>query len=203
MRPFPSCIIRLIFALSLALFYGCATLPSLEVTFSAKASPNKRKKKMIYVDIVDKRVNRDIIGAGAKNLYKNFPGNVTLILKKSRTERFNAGVYEIDGLFRYTFDLYLKGMGFRLLNEPRPDAPELVITVYGFVLDLSGRRWISRIAYEAEFIRDQKVVVRRFKGEGEKYRIEGLTQAHKVMSETFTDIVHQLDLERLYSHAAK
>ena len=81
---------------------------------------------------------------------------------------------------------------------PQPGAPELVIKINDFVLDLRGRQWIARVAYDAEFHKDGAAAVRKFKGVGEKYRVEGLTQAHQVMSQTFTETINQLDVKSLY-----
>jgi hypothetical protein len=90
-------------------------------------------------------------------------------------------------------------MGLHVLPYPHAEIPQLVISIHDFVLDLYGSRWTSRIAYEAEFSQGEKVLTRNLQGEGEKLRISGLTQAHQVMSETFSDIVHKLDVKELVS----
>jgi hypothetical protein len=91
-------------------------------------------------------------------------------------------------------------MGLKLLPEPKPGTPEITIKLYDFVPDLSDRRWIARIAYKAEFIQDGNVLIRELRGEGEKYRFSGLTQADQVMSETFTDIINQFDVKRVFGN---
>jgi len=68
---------------------------------------------------------------------------------------------------------------------------------------LAQSRWIARIAYKAEFSYHGRSLIRRYQGEGEKLRISGLTQAHQVMSETFSDTIHQLDVQELFSAFAE
>lgn len=188
---------KLVSCLALVFFFACATIPKLEVTYNTMPKSNILEGKEIFFRFIDKRVNKDIIGNGAKGIYKNFSGNINYILSKGEKERFLVGIYDIETLFKKTFTLYLENMGLQLLHEQKEGIPELAINLYDFTLDLSGRRWIARINYEAEFIQDGNVLIRTFKGEAEKYRISGIKQAHQVMSETFNDMVNKLDVKRL------
>ncbi len=197
MRPFLS-FGRFVFSLSLGLFVACATLPSMNVTYKTMPKSNILEGREIYFRFIDKRSDKDIIGQGAKRIYKHFSGNISFILSKGKKDESLVGVYEAESLFKNALAIYLENMGLRLLPEPKPGIPELAIKLHDFVLDLSGRRWVARIVYEAEFIQEGSVLIRKFRGEGEKYRVSGLTQADQVMSETFTDIVNQLDVKRMF-----
>jgi hypothetical protein len=185
-------------ALLLGSLLGCATLPRLDVTYEAPPPSTLLQGRGIHVKFIDNRFDKDIIGKGAKTLYKDFPGNATLIVSKGSSERYNAGIYEAFALFKSVLALHLKNMGLKLLPEPQAGAPQLVIKLDELILDLDGRRWIARVAYEVEFHKDGSVIVKEFKGVGEKYRVEGLTQAHQVMSQTFTETINQLDVKTLY-----
>ena len=164
---------------------------------------NTLEGKELHFTFIDKRVNKDIIGKGAKRIYKNFSGNINYLLSKGEKERFFVGIYDIETLFNKTFTLHLENMGLKLLPERKEGIPELVINLYDFTLDLSGRSWIARIDYEAEFSQEGNVLTRRFKGQAEKFRISGLKQAHQVMSETFNDMVHKLDVKGLFTDISK
>ena len=190
---------KFVLSLSIGIFIACATIPTLNVTYQTIPKSNILEGKEIYFRFIDKRSNKDIIGKGAKELYKNFSGNINFIVLKGKKDRSPVKIYDVEALFKNAFANYLENMGLKLLPEPKAGIPELVIKLDDFVLDLSGRRWIVMIAYEAEFIQDGKVLVRKLKGEGEKYRISGLTQAHQAMSETFTDTVNHLDVQRLFA----
>lgn len=197
MRPFLS-FGRFVFSLSLGLFVACATLPSMNVTYKTMPKSNILEGREIYFRFIDKRSDKDIIGQGAKRIYKHFSGNINFIVSKGKKDESLVGVYEAESLFKNALAIYLENMGLRLLPEPKPGIPELAIKLHDFVLDLSGRRWVARIVYEAEFIQDGSVLIRKFRGEGEKYRVSRLTQADQVMSETFTDIINQLDVKRMF-----
>jgi len=199
MRPFLS-FGRFVFSLSLGLFVACATLPSMNVTYKTMPKSNILEGREIYFRFIDKRSDKDIIGQGAKEIYKHFSGNINFIVSKGKKDESLVGVYEAESLFKNALAIYLENMGLRLLPEPKPGIPELAIKLHDFVLDLSGRRWVARIIYEAEFIQDGSVLIRKFRGEGEKYRVSALTQADQVMSETFTDIVNQLDVKRMFGN---
>jgi hypothetical protein len=189
--------------IALIFFTACATITKLEVTYNTKPQSNILEGKELYFAFIDKRANKDIIGNGAKRIYKNFPGNINYFLSKKEKERFLVGIYDIETLFNKTFTLYLKNMGLKLLSERKEGIPELAINLYDFTLDLSGRRWIARIDYEAEFSQAGNVLTRRFKGQAEKFRISRLKQAHEVMSETFNDTVHKLDVKELFTDISK
>jgi hypothetical protein len=164
---------KLLSCLALIFFFACATIPKLEVTYNTIPKSNILEGKEIYFRFIDKRANKDIIGNGAKRIYKNFSGNINYILSTGEKERFLVGIYDIE-------------------------TPELAINLYDFTLDLPGRRWIARIDFEAEFTQEGNVLTRRFKGQAEKFRISGIKQAHQVMSETFNDMVNKLDVKRLF-----
>ena len=198
MRSFYS-YFKLVFPLSLCFFVACATLASLNITYKIIPKSNILEGKEVYYRFIDKRIDKDIIGNGAKKLYKDFSGDINYTLTRGGKDKFLVRIYDVDSLFESTFAIYLKNMGLKLLHEPKAGVPELAIKLYDFVLNLSGRKWTAKITYEAEFIQDGNVVVKKFKGEGEKFRVSGLTQAHQVMSETFTDTVNQFDVKRLFN----
>ena len=189
---------KFVSCLVLIFFTACATIPKLEVTYNTIPKSNILEGKEIYFRFIDKRANKDIIGNGAKGIYTNFSGNINYILSKGEKERFLVRIYDIETLFKTTFTLYFENMGLKLLPERKEGIPELAINLYDFTLDLSGRRWIARIDYEAEFTQEGNVLTRRFKGQAEKFRISGIKQAHQVMSETFNDMVNKLDVKRLF-----
>jgi len=189
--------------IALIFFTACATITKLEVTYNTTPQPNILEGKELYFTFIDKRANKDIIGKGAKRIYKDFPGNINYFLSKGEKERSLVGIYDIETLFNKTFTLYLKNMGLKLLPEQKEGIPELAINLYDFTLDLSGRRWIARIDYEAEFSQEGNILSKRFKGQLEKFRVSRLKQAHEVMSETFNDVVHNLDVKELFTDISK
>jgi len=194
---------KLLSCIALIFFTACATIPKLEVTYNTMPKSNILEGKEIYFRFIDKRANKDIIGNGAKRIYKNFSGNINYILSKGEKERFLVGIYDIETFSKKTFTLYFKNMGLQLVPERKEGIPELAINLYDFTLDISGRSWIAKIDYEAEFTQEGNVLTRRFKGQAEKFRVSGIKQAHQVMSETFNDMIHKLDVKRLFTDISK
>ena len=185
--------------IGLFILAACVTIPQLEITYQTKPKPDVLKGKELYFSFVDKRSNKDIIGAGAKGLYKTFAGNINLIRSEGERDRFIVGIYDIESLLKKTFLIYLENRGLTLLPEKKEEIPTLIISLRDVLLDLSRNRWTAKMNYEAEFIRDGDVVTRRFKGQAEKFRVSGYKQAHEVMSEIVNDMVHKLDVESLFT----
>jgi hypothetical protein len=190
--------LRFAFPLFFALLFSCTTIPTLKVTYEIIPKSNVLEGKEIFFKFVDQRADKDIVGDDAKELYEGYSGNVAFTLSGG-SEEYLVGIYEVEELFRESFSLYLENNGIRLSDEKRPGMPELIIRLEEFILDLDGRKWVTAIAYEAELIKNGKTMVRKFKGEGQKFRISGLKQAHAVVSEVFTDIVNQLDITSMFA----
>jgi hypothetical protein len=183
----------LVIGLSLA----CAMLPRLDVTYTTLQKSDILQGKTLYFKVTDKRPRRDIIGPGAKKVFKDFAGNITLIMETGPEQRSTVGLYDVRELFEHAFTYYLENRGLKLASEPKEEIPVLEIAIQDFTLDLSGSRWTARILYEAVISANGRTLVRQYQGEGEKLRISGLTQAHQVMSETFSDIIHQFDVSEM------
>jgi hypothetical protein len=181
------------------LVVACAILPRLDVTYKSRPRSSALEGKELYFTVVDERPTRDIIGPGAKKVYKDFAGNITLIVETGPEERSTVGMYGVKELFETAFTRYLENMGLKLSPEPRAGIPRLEIAIHDFTLDLPGSSWTARIVYEAEFSHNGRVLIRKYQGEAERLRISGLIQAHQVMSEAFSDTIHQLDVGKMIS----
>jgi len=94
---------KLVSCLALVFFFACATIPKLEVAYNTMPKSNILEGKEIYFRFIDKRVNKDIIGNGAKGIYKHFSGNINYILSKGEKERFLVGIYDIETFFKNKF----------------------------------------------------------------------------------------------------
>jgi hypothetical protein len=195
-KKFSAC---LVIGLSIA----CAMLPRLDVTYQTLPKSNTLEGKDIYFKVTDKRPTRDIIGPGAKRVFKDFAGNITLIVETGPEQRSTVGLYDVRELFEHAFTRYFENRGLILSFEPKREIPRLEISIHDFTLDLPGSRWTARIVYEAAISRDGRTLIRRYQGEGEKLRISGLTQAHQVMSETFSETIHRLDVMEMFSAPAE
>jgi hypothetical protein len=191
--------LKFAFPLFFALFFSCTTIPTLKVTYKIIPRSNVLEDKEIFFTFVDQRTDKDIIGDNARELYKGYSGNITFILSGEGSDKYLVGIYDVEELFKEAFTLYLENNGLKLSDEKKPAIPQLIIRLEKFILDLDGRQWFATLSYEAEFIENGRTIVRKFKGEGQKFRISGLNQAHAVVSEVFTDIVNQLDIKSMFA----
>jgi len=195
--------LKFAFPLFFAFFCSCTTIPTLKVTYEMTSKSNVLEGKEIFFKFVDQRTDKDIIGDTARGLYEGYSGNISFILSGQGSEGYLVGIYDVEELFRETFALYLENHGLQLSDEKKSGIPQLTIWLEKFILDLDGRKWFAVISYEAEFVKNGRTIVRKFKGEGQKFRISGLNQAHAVVSEVFTDIVNQLDIQSMFADDVK
>jgi len=171
----------------------------LNVTYKPAANFYTPDHKEVYFKFIDKRSQKNIIGNGAQEVFKGYSGKINFSVSKGEKEESFVGIYDVESLFNKAFSMYLGNMGLTILSEPKKGTPELYIRLNDFTLDLSGRKWIAGIDYEAEFVKDNKTLTRRFKGQSERFRIYGLDQANQAVSDAFTDIINQLDLKTLFT----
>ena len=194
---------KLLILLVIGIFFSCAILPRLDVTYKSLPKSSALEGKELYFEVVDERPPADTIGPGAKKVFKDFAGNITLIVETGPEERSTVGMYGVREIFEHAFTRYLEDRGLKLAPGPNGGIPRLKVAIHDFTLDLPGSSWTARIVYEAEFSHNEKALIRQYQGEGEKLRISGLTQAHQVMSETFSDTIHQLDVRKMFSALVK
>ena len=185
--------------LVIGLFVACAILPRLDVTYKSLPKSSALEGRELYFKVVDERPTRDTIGPGAKRVFTDFAGNITLIVETGPEQRSNVGMYGVRELFESAFTRYLENMGLKLTPTPKGRIPRLKVAIHDFTLDLLDSSWTARIVYKAEFSHNGRALIRQYEGEGEKLRVSGLTQAHQVMSETFSDTIHQLDVGKMFS----
>jgi hypothetical protein len=195
--------IKFLVLLVTGLSIACAMLPRLDVTYKALPKSDALEGKDLYFEVTDKRPVRDIIGPGAKRVFQDFAGNITLIVETGPGQRSTVGLYDVRELFERAFTRYFENRGLKPTSDPKGKIPMLDVAIQDFTLDLIGSRWTARIIYEAAISADGRTAVWRYQGEGEKLRVSGLTQAHQVISETFSDIIHRLDVGKMLSALAE
>ena len=194
---------KLLILLVIGIFFACAILPRLDVTYKSLPKSSALEGKELYFEVVDERPTADTIGPGAKKVFKDFAGNITLIVETGPEERSTVGMYGVREIFEHAFTRYLEDRGLKLAPGQNGGIPRLKVAIHDFTLDLPGSSWTARIVYEAEFSHNEKALIRQYQGEGEKLRISGLTQAHQVMSETFSDTIHLIDVRKMFSTLVK
>ena len=88
-----------------------------------------------------------------------------------------------------------------------PDGSEelrLLVIVKELLLDLIDGRWVARMGFQAGLEKNgARLATQEISGEAERHQIIGRREAHRAMSEIFTDVVNRLDLEDLFEKAER
>ena len=187
-----------IFSIS-ALIFSCATIPVLKVTYHLPSRSDILKGKKIHLALEDIREEKDIIGEGARKEFEKFSGNLSLFLAQGKESELKIGAYDVPSIFEEVFKRRLENAGIEVVPGLKRYQPVLMIAIKDFLLDLRARKWVVTMCYEARILKDGKELIRRtLSGEGERYKLVGRGQAGVVMGDILTDMVNQLDLEKLF-----
>ncbi len=181
------------------LMVSCTKIQYIQVDYRLPPEKVDLKGKKVLLTFQDNRNPKDILGAGAKSDYKNFSNYFSYSLARGTDKGFKIGVFDLPDLFMEAFTNRLENSGLVVLKEKGGEDVELVIVLNKFLLDLVNRRWKFSMAYEARLMKEGELVTKQMKsGEGERLKLLGRKEADTVVGETFTDMVNQLNVERLF-----
>ncbi len=181
------------------LMVSCTKIQYIQVDYRLPPEKVDLKGKKVLLTFQDNRNPKDILGAGAKSDYKNFSNNFSYSLARGTDKGFKIGVFDLPDLFMEAFTNRLENSGLVVLKEKGGEDVELVIVLNKFLLDLVNRTWKFSMAYEARLMKEGELVTKQMKsGEGERLKLLGRKEADTVVGETFTDMVNQLNVERLF-----
>jgi len=181
------------------LMVSCTKIQYIQVDYRLPPEKVDLKGKKVLLTFQDNRNPKDIVGAGAKSDYKNFSKNFSYSLARGTDKGFKIGVFDLPDLFMEAFTNRLENSGLTVLKEKGGEDVELVIVLNEFLLDLVNRTWKFSMAYEARLMKEGELRTKQMKsGEGERLKLLGRKEADIVVGETFTDMVNQLDVERLF-----
>lgn len=188
--------------LILCVAVSCATVPELKVHYLLPITSDELKGKSVFLAFMDDREKKDIMGEGAKQRFGSFAGNVTLFLNKgTKGKGIPLGLFDVRSLFMEVFNRRLESLGISVVPEKEMAQLDLVIILKEFRLDLINKKWVARMAYEARLESSGKMLKNQIiRGDAERLRIVGNSQAETVMSEIFTDIINRLDIGSLFRY---
>ncbi|GEM_PF-629497 len=208
MTPLKKYIAIIFFILFLLTMSSCSTVPVLHVNYRIPEKTGQLEGKKVFLEIRDSRMDRDMLGEGAKEDFKNVLENVSLSVAEGNERGFKIGVFPVAELMREIFRERLRGLGMDVVTDinSRGDEPALVIDLQDFKLDLTGgpvkKTWTARMAYNSEIQDKGKMLAgNRISGESEKLKIVQRRQADSLMSDLVTDLANRLDVEALLRQA--
>ena len=181
------------------LIFSCTKIQYIQVDYRLPPEKVDLKGKKVLLTFQDNRTPKNILGAGAKSDYKNFSNNFSYSLARGTDKGFKIGVFDLPDLFMEAFTNRLENSGLTVLKEKGGEDAEMVIVLNEFLLDRVNLTWKFSMAYEVKLIKEGKVATTQMKtGEGERLKLLGRKEADTVVGETFTDMVNQLNVERLF-----
>lgn len=181
---------------------SCSSIPHLKVNYRLPPSTEELKGQKVVLSFSDERGDKEILGKGARDKFRDFSGRILFSLSKGTEDGFMVGVYDLPLFIREVFKRRLENEGMGVLGPGEMGDTEIQIVLEEFKLDFMGGKWHFDMAYEARLKRGGKVLSRQMiRGGGERLRVIGTGDAHKIVGESLTDLVNQLDVGRLMSQA--
>ena len=197
-----------LFSLFLLTTLSCSTVPVLHVNYRVPGKTNQLQGKKVFLEIRDSRTDKDMLGEGAKEDFKNILESVSLSVAEGNERGFKIGVFPVTDLMREIFRERLTGLGLDVVTDinSRGEEPTVVIDLQTFKLDLIKgtvkRTWTAKVAYIAEIQDKGKALAsNKISGESEKLKIVFRKEADSLMSDLITDLTNRLDVEALLRKA--
>lgn len=185
-------------------FWGiiaCAPKPVLNIHYDVPASIKKMDGVKVSIVFIDQRSDIPFLDKGAKEQLNDFTGKFALLTDPdNKTEAGNF--LDVSELFQKTLNKRLEAMGATISGNPDEADVTLTLIVKTFTLNFIDGSWKTRIAYEAKLLTGDDIRVREeISGSAERVKIIGTSDADKVLSELYTDVINQLNLENMFEKA--
>ena len=182
-----------------AFVVSCTTIPQVNVLYRLPPQKTELKDLKVFLSYEDQRANKDFLGPGAKADYKNFSENFSFSIATGTEEGFRIGVFDLPSLILETFKRRLEYSGITVLKEVGGEDAEVVIVLKEFRLDQVSWKWLFEMSYDAKLMKDGRMLtMQTFTGQGERLKLFGTKEADTVVGETYTDLVNQLNVKRLF-----
>ena len=135
-----------------------------------------------------------LTGASASGYPTAIPSIKTISSERPRLDFI--GVWQIETAFAQR----LQRLGVDVIDRPSPETLRFQIGINQFRIGLDGNTWRTDISYKASLVEDGKTVASEtVTGSAKRPKIAGRGGAEKAISEIFTDVINQLDIQMLFS----
>jgi hypothetical protein len=187
-------------ALSIILVVGvlssfCASKNFLTVNYQLPTESVELKNARVALRVEDKREDPRIVTPNAKKALKNFTGHFTLIVAQENKNDRLVGAFSLSSMVREIFKHRLENAGVRIVAEEDSGVPIVEIILQEFKLDLPNRNWVIKMNYQANLIKQNRVVAgETITGSAERLRAISGKNAEIVIGELVSDVVNRLNL---------
>jgi hypothetical protein len=187
-------------AISIILVVGvlssfCASKNLLTVNYQLPTQPVKLKDTRVALRVKDLREDTTIVTQSAKAALKNFTGDFVLIVAQANKEDRLAGAFKLTSMIREVFKYRLENAGVQVVTDEDIGDPIVEIVLKEFKLDLANRKWIIKMNYQANLIKQNRVVAgEKITGRAERLRVISGKNAEIILGELVSDVVNRLNL---------
>jgi len=173
----------------------CAAKNFLTVNYQLPRESVELKDARVALRVKDVREDPRIVTPSAKKVLKNFTGHFTLIVAQENKDDRLVGAFSLSSMVREIFKHRLENAGVRIVTEEEIDVPIVEIVLKEFKLDLPNRNWVIQMNYQANLIKQGRVVGgEAITGSAERLRVISGKNAEKIIGELVSDVVNRLNL---------
>ena len=173
----------------------CASKNLLTVNYQLPRESVELKDNLVALTVKDIREDTRIVTPSAKKALKNFTGDFVLIVAKENKDDKLAGAFSFSSMMREIFRRRLENAGVRVVSKEDIGSPVVEIVLKSFKLDLANRKWIIEMSYQANLIKQNRVVAgEKITGSAERLRVVSGKYAEIIIGELVTDVANRLNL---------
>ena len=136
----------------------CAAKNFLTVNYQLPTESVELKDTRVVLTVKDIREDTRIVTPSAKKALKNFTGHFALIVAQKNKEDRLVGAFSLSSMIREIFYQRLKNAGVQVVTEEDIGVPIVEIVLKEFKLDLVNRKWVITMSYQANLIKENRVV---------------------------------------------
>lgn len=173
----------------------CASKNFLTVNYQLPSESVELKDNRVALKVKDIREDPSIVTPSAKKALKNFAGYFTLNVAQRNKDYRLVGAFSLSSMIREIFKHRLENAGVQVVTEEDIGAPIVEIVLKKFKLDLANRKWIIEMSYQANLIKQDRVVGgEKITGSAERLRVVSGKNAEIIIGELVTDVANRLNL---------
>jgi hypothetical protein len=173
----------------------CAAKNFLTVNYQLPTESDELKDTRVVLTVKDIREDTRIVTPSAQKALKNFTGHFALIVAQKNKEDRLVGAFSLSSMIREIFYQRLKNAGVQVVTEEDIAVPTVEIVLKEFKLDLTNRKWFITMNYQANLIKQNRVVAgEKITGSAERLRVISGKNAEIIIGELVSDVVNRLNL---------
>jgi hypothetical protein len=177
---------------------SCASKNFLTIKYQLPPQAAEQKEIRVALAVKDTREDPDIATKSAKTVLKNSTEHFALIVAQQNKNDKLVGAFSLSSMIKEVFKHRLENAGIVVASEEDPSIPLIEIVLKEFKLDLQNRKWVITMTYQADLIKENKIVASQaVTGTAERLRIVGSQDAEIVVGELVSDVANKLNLKEL------